>query len=663
MHSAYRHVLSPIKIKGIEFKNRVASAPSVPNLSTTDGFVTRELVEYYRAFARGGAAIVTMGDSCVDPVQSRNHNNQVFLHTDLAIAGLSTYADTLNNYGAVASIEINHAGRFGSFGHTGNTPMGPSPVIAGLELEMARREGRSPVGVKEMSHEEIQLTVKQFADAVDRCRRAGFQMVMLHGAHSNLLGQFASPLTNRRRDHYGGSLENRARFALEVLEAVRKKCGDALIIEYRISGSELVEGGMGQEEAIVFAKMIEDKIDILHVSGGMYAEPDTAYYMVQPAYVERMYNVHFAEAFKKEIKVPITTVGSIMNLDNAEMILKNGWADFVAFARPFIADPEFIRKSAAGRQEDACPCMRCHFCSTRIHQGWPLRCAVNPMAGREVEFPRGVVAKAPQKKKVVVAGGGAAGMQAARTAVERGHEVILYEKNDYLGGSLKPAAALELKKDLREYYAWAVRQTVKCGATIRLNTDVTAALLEKEKPDALIIAVGAEPLIPNISGIDKPHVFWAGDVDEGKCAVGDRVIVVGGGLVGFESAISLGRQGKTVTILEMLGEEGLLGRGINPMDKGAVFKLAAEAKVRIVCDTRLTEVLDGGVRCINGDRQLVEYACDTVVLALGMRSRSGKAEELRRVIAATEVYIVGDAKKPESVGEAVHAAFAAANQI
>ncbi|MCL6477314.1 MAG: FAD-dependent oxidoreductase [Peptococcaceae bacterium] len=663
MGSDYKNVFTPIKIKGVDFKNRVECAPNVPNLSSPDGYFSRELVEYYRTFARGGAAVVTVGDSCIDPQESRNHISQVFLHTDLAITGLNSYVYAVESYGAIASIEINHGGRFGSYEYTGNVPYGPSPVVSGIELEIARRQGRSPIGVREMSHEHIQLTVQKFADAAYRCKRAGFKMVMIHGGHNNLLAQFVSPLTNKRLDIYGGSLENRARFVIDVLDAIRKKCGPEMILEYRISGSELVEGGMTQEETIEFAKMIQDKIDILHISGGMYAEPGIAYYMVQPCYVDRMYNVHFAEAFKKEIKIPIATVGSIMNLDNAEMILRNGWADFVAFTRPFLADPEFLRKCAAGRKEDVRPCIRCHFCSTRVHSGWQLRCAVNPMTGRAVEFPRGVVEKAPVKKKVVVVGGGAAGMQAARTAVERGHEVVLYEKNGYLGGSLKPATALDIKKDLREYYEWAVRQTEKCGAKIHLNTDVTAELIKKEQPDALIIAVGASPIIPRVKGIDRPNVHWAGDVDEGKCEVGKKVIVVGGGLVGFETAIGLGRQGKEVTIIEMLGEEGLMNRGINPLDKGAVFKMAEEAGVKIICNTKLEEVLDTGIRCINRDLQIVEYECDTVVLAVGMRSRTDKVEELRRVIPETEVYIVGDARQPESVGEAVHSAFAAANQI
>lgn len=663
MASDYRHVFSPLNIKGVDFRNRIQCAPNVPLLGTPDGYATRELVAYYGNFAKGGAAVVTAGDSCIDPQESQNHLNQLFLHHDSVITGLNSYREEVESHGAVASIEINHGGRFGSYEMTGNVPVGPSPVISGLELMIARHEGRSPIGVRELSHEHIQLTVEKFAAAAERCQRAGFKMIMLHGAHSNLLGQFVSPLTNRRLDGYGGSLENRARFALEVLDAVRKRCGEGMLIEYRISGSELVEGGLNQEESIEFAKMIQDRIDILHVSGGMYAEPDTAYLMVQPTYIDRMYNVHFAEAFKKELKVPIATVGSIMNLDNAEMILKNGWADFVAFVRPFLADPAFARKCATGRKAEVRPCIRCNSCGARIHAGWALRCAVNPMAGRELEFPRGVVEKAPVKKKVAVVGGGPAGMQAARTLAERGHEVVLFEKNGHLGGLLKPGTALEFKRDMRDYYEWAVRETEKCGADIRLNCEVTAELLEEERPDAVVIAVGSSPIVPRVKGIDCPQVQWAGDVDEGGCPVGEKVVVIGGGLVGFETAIGLGRQGKEVTIVEMAGEDGLLKRGISPLDAGSVFRMAEKAGVKIVCNTRLEEVLENGIRCINRNLELVEYPCDTVVLAVGMRSRREKVEELRHVIAETEVYVVGDAARAESVGDAVQAAFAAANQI
>jgi len=652
------HVFSPISIKGVEFKNRIEVAPQATMLATPQGLATPELIDYYRPYARGGFAIVTVGDSAIDFDYAAGHELSLNLGSDLVIPGLSDVAESISRYGARASIEISHAGRNAKQSLLkGRGPIGPSPIPNRLEQILAAREGTPPREVREMDDGQIEHAVQGFADAARRCQSAGFDLVMIHGAHGHLLAQFLSPYSNKRTDRWGGSLENRARFPLAVLDAVRKTCGTGLLIEYRISLDEKVAGGMEPDETLEFLKMIRDKIDIVHVSAGMLLNPETIQHMIQPLYVREMYNVHLAELVKKEIDLPVTAVGSIMNLDNAEAILANGWADFVAFARPALADPEMPRKYAKGRKEDVRPCIRCNCCTRLSTLGKNHRCAVNPMAGRGAEFNEHEgLSPARRKKRVMVAGGGPAGMQAAQTAAARGHDVVLYEMSDRLGGMLKVGCELSFKKDLKAYTEWMIAQTEKSNARIVLNTEVTAQTVRREKPDVLVIAVGATPLMPPIPGIDLPSVVWAGDIDSGKVRVGQRVIVVGAGLTGVECAISLAGKGKEVLIIEMMGPSIVLGEAPSA-HKYYLIDRIEEYGVRIETGTRVEEITQKGVRAAGRGFQLKECEADSVVMATGLRPRKEKVEELRRLIAETEVFVVGDCVKPGSLFRANHQGF------
>ena len=644
--SQYNHAFSPITIKGVEFKNRIQTAPMVPCLATPEGWVTKEVIEFYRTFAKGGAGIVTVGDSAVNWTHAMDHEGQLNLGDDNVKMGLDDLADEIQRYGAVISIELNHGGRFSNsvnLASKGLKPISSTPKPAEIDEYFSELHGKTPAEVEEMSIPLINQTIQDYAAAAGRCKDSQFKMVMIHGAHGMLPAQFLSPYVNKRVDRYGGSLENRARFCIELLDAVRRRVGEKFIIEYRISADELVEGGMKLEEVIQFVKMIQDKIDILHVSVGMLPDPFTIQRMIQPLYVPYMPNIHFAEEIKKAVgdSLYITAVGSVMTLDNAEAILSKGLVDFVAMARPFVADPEFMRKTALGKTEDVRPCVRCNTCCGRSAFFKKTRCAVNPTNGRETEYFGGGIPTAAVKKKVAIVGGGPAGMQAALTAIARGHEVILYEKEDKLGGTLCHATDLVFKKDLENFLDWIVAQTLKSGATIKLSTEVSAEMVNQDKPDALIIAVGAIPLIPNVPGIDKSHVHWAGDIDCGRIEVGQKVIVVGGGLTGAESALALAMAGKNVTLLEMQGPEALLN-GASLINRFSLQSLLAEYKVNIVTNTKLEEVTDWGIKTINSKFQWQEFKADTIVLALGMRPRREKISELRHVIPETEVYIIGD---------------------
>ena len=411
----YRHIFKPLQIGRITVKNRIEFPPVGPHLGTSDGYVSRELIEWGRQFARGGAGIVTLGDSnTLTPLGPIHPSYAIHAGNDKCINPLNRFAETMQRYGCKASIQLNY--------HNQRTPA-------------------------EMTAEEIALIIDSYAKSAYRCLRAGMDMIMVHGAHGHCLSQFVSRRTNLRTDAFGGNLANRARLVLAVLDAIRDKVGDGLAIEYRISGEELVPGGPTVEEQVEFAAMIQDKIDLIHISVGNLYVPETLPMMNQPTYFPRGLNLKYAERFKKALKIPVATVGSY-NLEIAEQILGQNKADVVAMARTLIADPECVNKAHSGRAADIRPCIRCNNCINRSHELFlSTRCSVNPVIGWEDEiftYPQ------PAKKKMVlVVGGGPGGMEAARTAARRGHEVVLMEKDAQLGGALIMASAAPFKVDMR----------------------------------------------------------------------------------------------------------------------------------------------------------------------------------------------------------------------
>jgi 2,4-dienoyl-CoA reductase-like NADH-dependent reductase (Old Yellow Enzyme family)/thioredoxin reductase len=649
----FEHVLSPFTFGNVTVKNRIELAPACYMLTTHDGFVTREMIAYYQNFARGGAGIVTIGESPIDFEYAKGHEFQLNLGDDKVINGLSRIVEAVHRYGAKLSIELHHPGRYVL--NKRPVTIGPSPIPAPMEEMIAAREGRPVRPIKEMDQEIIDTVIEHFADAAHRCLRAGFEMVMVHGAHGHLIAQFLSPYTNKRKDSYGGSLENRAKFAIQVLDAIREKVGDRLALEYRISADEFVEGGMGPEETIEFVKMIEDRIDLLHVSAGILAHPKIIPLMIQPTYLPHKYNVHYAEQFKKALKVPIVTVGSIVNMGMADEIIAQGQADMVAMVRAILADPEIVNKNRRGADEDVRPCLRCHTCNRLTGAFYPIRCAVNPVLGRELDyaflpFSRG-------NKKVVIIGGGPAGMQAALTASQRGHEVVLFEKSDRLGGNLVLAAGLDIKEDMKRYLKWLVTQTEKTpGISVRLETEADSRNIAAEKPDVVIIAAGADPVIPSLPGIEKEHVVWVGDVNVGKKEVGKTVLVAGGGSTGGETALQLAKEGKKVTIIEMLEyAEVILGWPRGLMDQ------LEEYDVPYLTQTRLVEITDKGASVLDKESNRYEIPADTVILSLGFKPRTEVVNEFKGLTA--DIHVIGDCVKPRTIKEAVHDGFNVAVEI
>ncbi|MCL2391189.1 MAG: FAD-dependent oxidoreductase [Oscillospiraceae bacterium] len=667
MGSKFTHVFEPITIRGVDFKNRICLAPPSPNLASEEGYVTKDFVNFFRMFARGGACTLFVGNCSIDITECKDEAYQLNLISDNGILPLTWYADMAKEYSCHASLEINHNGENSAPEDVGaENRYSSSSFISATEANRAKRLGRDPIPCKEMTHEKIKETVEKYAMAAYRMKRAGMDIVMVHGGHGNLISQFMSPMYNKRTDEYGGSTENRARFAIEVCKSIREKCGENFVIEMRISGDEIAPEGMRVEETIEMLGYLKPYIDIAHVSAGIHSDFDMKYYRnwCQNFMMPRGFNVHYAEKIKKaHPDLLVNTVGSITSLELAEEIISSGKADFVSMMRPLLADPDMPRKYANNKPEDRRPCLRCDACTGHLFIPKPQYCAVNPMAFFSRDLTDGIVPKAPVKKKVAVVGGGPAGITALTTLVDRGHDVTLYEQSGALGGNVIGAAVPPFKLDCQDYLKWLVAQPGKTNAKVLLNTEATKELLDKENYDALIIAVGADPVFPDVLGVNKPHVSWAPDAECGKAPVGNDIVVVGAGSVGLEAAIEFKREGKNVTVIELLEE----GPAMMALFKSAKMvarefpTILANEKVPVKYGYELTEIKDDKVVCrMLATGETVEIPCDTVLIAIGMKSRIKAAHALRRCAPETEVHIVGDAVEVGNIYDAVHTGFQAA---
>ena len=648
MERKYPNLCSPITLAGVTFKNRMFSAPMGGTDITNDGCIGPKSTAFYELRAKGGAGAVTVSECMVHPRTDGSHAYHLDTGILNSLACAAYTADAIHRHGAVPSLELSHSGMYAGTYMTDKSRQqnlnqwGPSDTV--------RADG---VAVKSLTKEMIDEIVGAYANAAGLAKRAGFEMLMSHGGHGWLLNQFLSPYFNKRTDEYGGSLENRCRLAVEVLKAVRSAVGEQFPIEFRMSGSELFDGGYDLEEGIRIARQLEPYIDLLHVSAGTYQRGfgDTHPSMFKPHGA----NVYLAEAIKKQVSVPVAAIGALNSPEQMEEIIASGKADVVYMARALLADPYLPRKVTENREKEIVHCLRCFTCMAERAVTATRRCAVNPLIGRELEGDE--ILPAAKKKKVLVAGGGPAGLYAAYTAARRGHQVLLCEKEAELGGILRSEQAIPFKKEMYELAATYTKLALDAGVNIRLNTEVTGAYARGEEADAVIIAVGSEPLCPPIPGLDGENVVLVNDYYCEKEKVGSDVIVLGGGLAGCECAVHLGMEGKTVHLVEMRKE---LAPDANvrhrPLLLAQVDQYAA-----VHTGYRAVRVSREGVLCEDSEGGQHLICAETVICALGQRSRRDAAGELRD--AAPYTAVIGDARRVSNITNAVYEGYHAALDI
>ena len=641
----FENLLKPLQIGNIQLKRRIIMPPMATNYASEDGFVTDKLKAHLEMRAKGGAALVIPGMTCVDSPVGKGVKRQLCCSDDKHIPGLTELAEVVHKWDTKIAMQLVHAGCHAASRFTGHKPVGPSALAApGMETPHA------------LSVSEIAEIVEKFVNGAERAKKAGFDGVEIHCTHGYLLYSFQSPLSNIREDEYGGNVKNRARIVLEILQGIKERLGSGYPVWARISAKEFgIAGGITLDDGREFAKLLEEAgAAALNVSATAYASRG-ALHMQWEMPGEKLGRPPIAHPYgyllptiakvKEVVNIPIIAVGRITP-DVAEKAVAQGQTDAVAMGRAHLADPELGNKIAFGRLDEIRPCIGCNECLQRLlGEDGNLHCSVNPVTGRDLELQ---ITPAEKKKKVVVVGGGPGGMEAARVAALRGHKVVLYEKEMRLGGKLPTASMPPYKGELGKLVNYHENQMNKLGIQVELGKEATVESVMEQNPNAVVIATGTKRTSLDFPGSKKNNVVDAEDVLTGKAKVGDTIAVIGGGLVGCETAEFLADQGKEVTIVEMLDT---LSLGMESVHSIYLPERLNRRGVTILLGAKAVDVAAPGLIISHGEDNQELLSCDTVVMAVTPRPNQELYNSLQGKV--SEVYQVGDCISPRRIADAV----------
>lgn len=647
----FSKLFTPGYMGKLKLRNRIVMAPMVTVFADRDNAYSQRQIDYYSARARGGAGLIivegTRVESVVDQWFPPYPTN--IADRDNLITAMNDLTEAVHDHGAKIGVQISlGVGRLGYIKRDKKPPISSSAIPAFMNSSLTCRP---------MTIDEINSIVAAAGMAAQRLVFAGFDLIEVHAHTGYLLDQFMCSLWNKREDAYGGNLDGRLRFTLEVLQSIRENIGPKVPICFRFSAEHGIPGGRDITESQEIARRLERAgVDVLHIDAGSYERFDLLFPTIYSgdACLEEQ-----AAAIKKVVNIPVIAVGN-MTPETGEAIIEKGDADFIAIGRGLIADPDIPNKARTGHVADIRPCIRCNeYCVGRMFRHKSISCSVNPCVGKEAAFS---IKKSDNPKKVLIIGGGPAGMEAARIAKLRGHEVTLLEKKNTLGGVFNAAAAPPFKKPIGKLIDWWVKQLDQLGLDVRLNTEASTQMVTQMKPDAIIVAIGGEPVIPDIPGIQNENIIGVVDCHLGHKPVGENIIVAGGGLSGCEAALELAQEGKKVTIVEMLRQ---LAPDVNIVNGHKITRLLKEQGVNILTHHKIKSFQHNGL-IAEGPNGEVNLKADTVILALGVKcpddmkctcTDSDLAKDW--VDLADEVYVIGDCDKPGQVGGAVRSGFLA----